>query len=93
MISKQEVKYVAQLARLHLEEAELESLQSELSTILGYVQQISELELSGLKLTSHAVALRNVLRPDVPAPGLPHDDAMHNAPQVERGQFVVPRIA
>jgi len=92
MISREEVEHVARLARLLLEEDELPRLQSELSTIIDYVQQIGQLDLSGLEPTSHAVALKNVLRPDVPEPGLGHEEAVANGPDVERGQFVVPRI-
>lgn len=92
MISRQEVEHVARLARLHFEEDELARLQPELSSIIDFVQQLTELDLSGLEPTSHAVALKNVLRLDVPVAGLDHKDAMSNAPHVERGQFVVPRI-
>ena len=92
MISRQEVEHVARLARLHFSEEELEHLQPELGAIIDYVQQLSELDLSGLPTTSHAVALKNVLRPDEPVPGLDHEAAMSNGPDVERGQFVVPRI-
>jgi aspartyl-tRNA(Asn)/glutamyl-tRNA(Gln) amidotransferase subunit C len=92
MISRQEVEHVARLARLHFDDEELTHLQSELTQIIDYVQQIAELDLSGLEPTSHAVALKNVLRPDVPVPGLTNEQAMSNGPNVERGQFVVPRI-
>lgn len=92
MISRQEVEYVARLARLHFDEEELARLQPELGQIIDYVQQLSELDLSGLAATSHAVALKNVLRADVPVPGLSQDEATGNGPDVERGQFAVPRI-
>ena len=69
MISRQEVEHVARLARLHFEDEELTRLQPELSQIIDYVQQLAELDLSGLEPTSHAVALKNVFRPDVPEPG------------------------
>jgi aspartyl-tRNA(Asn)/glutamyl-tRNA(Gln) amidotransferase subunit C len=92
MISREEVEHVARLARLHFEDEELTHLQTELSQIIDYVQQISELDLSGLPPPSHAVALKNVLRPDEPVPGLTNEEAMKNGPDVERGQFVVPRI-
>jgi aspartyl-tRNA(Asn)/glutamyl-tRNA(Gln) amidotransferase subunit C len=92
MISRQEVEHVARLARLHFTEGELERLQPELGAIIDYVQQLAELDLSGLETTSHAVALKNVLRADEPLPGLSHEAAMSNGPDVERGQFVVPRI-
>ena len=105
MISRREVEQVAKLARLHFDEEELARLQpeldqiseyvkqlGELDQIIEYVKQLAELDLSGLETTSHAVALKNVLRPDEPRPGLTHDAAMANGPDVERGQFVVPRI-
>jgi aspartyl-tRNA(Asn)/glutamyl-tRNA(Gln) amidotransferase subunit C len=92
MISRQEVEHVARLARLRFEEEELARLQLELGQIIDYIQQLSELDLSGMEVTSHAVALKNVLRPDEPVSGLSQDEATVNGPDVERGQFVVPRI-
>jgi aspartyl-tRNA(Asn)/glutamyl-tRNA(Gln) amidotransferase subunit C len=92
MISREEVEHVARLSRLHFDEDEFARLQPELGKIIDYVQQLAELDLSGLEATSHAMALKNVLRSDEPRDGLGHDDAMANGPDVERGQFVVPRI-
>ncbi len=92
MISRAEVEHVARLARLQFEEAEMERLQGELSKIIDYIQQLGELDLAGLPPTAHAVALENVLRPDEPRPGLTQQQALANAPQVEHGHFVVPRI-
>ena len=92
MISREEVEHVARLARLHFDEDELARLQPELSKIIGYVEQLSELELSGLEPTSHAVPLKNVLRADEPVTGLTQEEAVGNGPSVERGQFIVPRI-
>jgi aspartyl-tRNA(Asn)/glutamyl-tRNA(Gln) amidotransferase subunit C len=92
MISRQEVEHVARLARFHFDEEELARLQSELGSIIDYVQQLAELDLSDLEPTSHAVALKNVLRPDEPVAGLTQEEATSTGPEVERGQFVVPRI-
>jgi aspartyl-tRNA(Asn)/glutamyl-tRNA(Gln) amidotransferase subunit C len=92
MISRQEVEHVARLARLRFEEEELARLQLELGQIIDYIQQLSELDLSGMEVTSHAVALKNVLRLDEPLPGMTQEEATANGPDVERGQFVVPRI-
>lgn len=92
MISREEVEHVARLARLHFDEAELARLQPELGRIIEYVEQLAELDLSGLEPTSHAVPLRNVLRADEPVEGLTQADAVANGPNIERGQFVVPRI-
>ena len=65
MISREEVEHVARLARLRFAEDELARLQPELGQIIDYVRQLAELDLSGLEPTSHAVPLKNVLRPDV----------------------------
>jgi len=92
MISREEVEYVARLARLHFDEEELARLQPELAQIIGYVEQLSQLDLSGLPATSHAVALKNVLRLDRPIASLSQGEATGNGPVVDRGQFVVPRI-
>jgi aspartyl-tRNA(Asn)/glutamyl-tRNA(Gln) amidotransferase subunit C len=92
MISREEVENVARLARLRFDEDELSRLQPELGRIIDYVQQLSELDLSGLEPTSHAVPLKNVFRADKPVAGLTREEAVGNGPQVERGQFVVPRI-
>jgi aspartyl-tRNA(Asn)/glutamyl-tRNA(Gln) amidotransferase subunit C len=93
VISREEVEHVARLARLRFEEEELATLQPELGRIIEYVHQLAELDLSGLEPTSHAVPLKNVFRKDDPVPGLTQDDAVSNGPDVERGQFVVPRIS
>jgi len=92
MISREEVEYVARLARLHFDDEELARLQPELGQIIEYVQQLSQFDLSGLEATSHAVSLSNVLRLDEPIPGLTQEEATVNGPLVERGQFVVPKI-
>ncbi len=92
MISRQEVEHVARLARLYFDDEELARLQPQLGQIIDYVKQLAELDLSGLEPTSHAVPLKNVLRPDEPVAGLSQAEATANGPDVERGQFVVPRI-
>jgi len=92
VISRQEVEHVARLARLQFDEDELSRLQPELGRIIEYVEQLAGLDLSGLEPTSHAVPLKNVLRADEPVAGLSQAEAVANGPDVERGQFVVPRI-
>jgi aspartyl-tRNA(Asn)/glutamyl-tRNA(Gln) amidotransferase subunit C len=92
VISREEVVHVARLARLHFDDDELSRLQVELSAIIDYVQQIGQLDLAGVPPTAHAVAVQNVLRPDVPRPSLSQAQALANAPAVEAGHFAVPRI-
>jgi aspartyl-tRNA(Asn)/glutamyl-tRNA(Gln) amidotransferase subunit C len=92
VIPRDEVEHIARLARLHFEEQELERFGADLSAIIDYVKTLGELDLSGVPPTSHAIALKNVLRADEPRLGLGQDQAVVNGPLVERGQFVVPRI-
>ena len=66
MIDREQVLHVARLARLRLDEDEVETMAGELSGILGHVDRIAELDLEGVEPTSHVVALENVLRDDVP---------------------------
>jgi aspartyl-tRNA(Asn)/glutamyl-tRNA(Gln) amidotransferase subunit C len=92
VISREEVVHVARLARLHFEEDELVRLEGELSKIIDYINQLGELDLTGVPPTAHAVAVKNVLRPDEPRPGLTQEEALMNGPDVERGHFAVPRM-
>ncbi len=90
MIERDEVLHVAQLARLRLSGEEVERMAGELSSVLGHIEKISELELDGVAPTSHVVALENVLRPDVPRPSLARDAALQDAPAPADAGFGVP---
>jgi len=65
MISKQEVKHIAKLARLGLTEKEIEKMQKELSSILDYFEKLKEVDINGIEPTSHALKVENVWREDV----------------------------
>ena len=82
--------HVARLARLALREDEIERLQGQLNAILDAVGKVSELDLSDVPPTSHPLALVNVFAPDEPAPSLPLEDALANAPEREGDFFRVP---
>jgi aspartyl-tRNA(Asn)/glutamyl-tRNA(Gln) amidotransferase subunit C len=87
-----DVKYVAHLARLHLTPDEEKKLGAQLGGILGYIEKLKELDVTGVEPTAHAVPLVNVTRPDEVRPSLPHDDALRNAPAQANGLFIVPKI-
>ena len=89
-ITRAEVLHVARLARLALREDEIERLQGQLNAILDAVGKVSELDLADVPPTSHPLALVNVLAPDEPAPSLPLEDALANAPEREGDFFRVP---
>ena len=62
MISKEEVKHIAKLARLGLSEKETEKFQKELSSILDYIEKLKEVDVSGVPEMTHAVETKNVFR-------------------------------
>lgn len=90
MIDRDQVLHVAKLARLELSDQEVDQMATELSGILEHVDRISELDLDDVEPTSHVVELENVLRADEPAPSLPRDAALSNAPDPADGAFRVP---
>jgi aspartyl-tRNA(Asn)/glutamyl-tRNA(Gln) amidotransferase subunit C len=91
-ISRAEVLHVAKLARLALSEEEVARFQEQLSAILEAVGKVSELDLEGVPPTSHPLDLVNVLAEDEPAPCLPLEEALANAPDPEDGFFGVPPV-
>lgn len=90
MIDREQVLHVARLARLQLSEAEVEAMTGELSSVLGHIEKIGELDLDGVDPTSHVVALENVLRADEPRPSLPREVALAEAPDSDGVGFRVP---
>ena len=91
-ITRAEVAHLARLARLDLEEAELDHYAEQLDVILQAVARVSEVAADDVPPTSHPVPLVNVTRPDEARPGLPREDALAAAPAVEDERFRVPRI-
>ncbi len=87
-----DIKYVAHLARLQLTPEEEKKLGAQLGNILGYIEKLNELDVSGVEPTAHAVPMVNVTRPDEIRSSLPHDDALRNAPAQANGLFIVPKI-
>ena len=92
-ITRDEVAHLARLARLALDDAELDRLAGQLDVILGAVAKIAEVtDAADVPPTSHAVPLLNVTRPDVVTPSLDRDKVLAAAPAAEDGRFRVPRI-
>jgi len=87
-----DVKYVAHLARLKLSTEEEKQLGTQLGDILGYIEKLKEVDVSGVEPTAHPFPLVNVTRPDEARASLPHDEALRNAPQKSAGLFMVPKI-
>ena len=90
MIDREQVLHVARLARLRLDDAEVEKMAGELSTILDHIEKIGELDLEHVEPTSHVIQLENVLREDVPRPSWPRERMLALAPDAAAGGFRVP---
>ena len=92
MISEEQVRHVANLARLGLTDEEVEKMGGQLGAILDSIEQIQELDLTGVPPTANALNLANVFRPDEPHKCLPQEVALSTAPETVDGLFAVPRI-
>jgi aspartyl-tRNA(Asn)/glutamyl-tRNA(Gln) amidotransferase subunit C len=90
VIDREEVLHVARLARLALEEEEIEPMARELSAVLDHVARIAELDLDDVAPTSHVVDVSGALRADEPRTCLPREVALAQAPAVSEDGFLVP---
>ncbi|HKL25609.1 MAG TPA: Asp-tRNA(Asn)/Glu-tRNA(Gln) amidotransferase subunit GatC [Desulfuromonadales bacterium] len=91
-ISRAEVERVSRLARLALGEQEIDDLRRDMDQILGYVEQLNELDTVDIVPTAHAVPVENALRADLVRTGFSRDQALANAPVPDPTGFRVPRI-
>jgi len=91
VLSRDQVLYVARLARLELTDDEVERFSGELSKVLDHIEKISELgDLADVPPTSHVVEVENALRADEPRPSWPRDAILGSAPDAGQGGFRVP---
>lgn len=91
-ITRDEVAHLANLARIDLDDAELDHLAPQLSVILESVASISGVAGDDVPPTSHALPMTNVFRDDVATPCLTAEQALSGAPAQEQQRFAVPRI-
>jgi aspartyl/glutamyl-tRNA(Asn/Gln) amidotransferase C subunit len=91
-IGANEVREIAELARLRLSDAEVERMAAELDAILGYIDEVKQLDTTDVEPMTHAVPFDCPTRPDVLGEMLPVDEALRNAPRREADFFQVPRI-
>jgi len=91
-LTRDEVAYVAKLARLRLSDEELTTFTSQLGQVLEHAADMSTLDLAGVVATAHPFGLVNVLRDDVIRPSLDRDVVLAMAPEADDGRFAVPSI-
>jgi len=88
-ITRQTLLHVAELARLRLDDSEVEALERDLHEIVAYVDELEQLDTSGVEPTAH-MAMGDASRPDHPEPGLSSEQALAEAPRKLAGGFGVP---
>lgn len=91
-ISLDEVKHVAQLARLELTDNELTLFQGQLNALLGHFEDIQNVDVSGVEPKPHAVSMVNVMADDVVGGQLTRQDALAGAAKTRAGLFIVPTV-
>ena len=91
-ITQQDVEKVAQLARLTVTPAEMETFAKQLTQILAHVETLNQYDTRGIEPTASVMGQVNVFREDLVRPSLSSEKALANAPEREAGGFVVPKI-
>ncbi len=91
-LTRDDVAHLASLARIDLDEAELDHLAGELAVILDSVATVSSAPIAEVEPMSHPMPLVNVTRPDVVRPSLTPEQALAMAPDAQEQRFSVPRI-
>lgn len=91
-LSKEIVKYVADLSRIELDESELIRLSKQLQDIVDFIGKLSEVDTKDIEPTSHILPIKDVLRQDIVKDSLPIDKTLANQPQKDDNFFSVPKV-
>ncbi len=89
MLTSDEVRHIAKLARVGMTDGDIERLRTQLSNILEHFEALRELDTEGIEPTGHAIPMSNVMREDQAQPSLPSAEIIANAPHAQEGAFRV----
>lgn len=92
MITKEIIKKTAHLAKLDLQDSELQKLTHDLGNIVQYIEKLNQLDLTHVVATSHAVEVTNVFREDQIVSSYISEQVLKSAPEVEDNLFKVPKV-
>ena len=90
-VTAKDVKKIAKLSRLHIEDAQLQPIAEDLNGILGWIEQLGEVDVEGVEPMTSAVDMAAPLRADAVSDGGKREAVLKNAPKSDDGFFVVPR--
>ncbi len=91
-VSKEDVKHIAKLSKLDLTEEELEKYTNELSSIVDFANELSNISVEGIKPTAHILDIKNVFRKDEVQPSYDREEILKNAPSKDAGCVSVPKV-
>lgn len=91
-VTPEQVRHIANLARIAMSEAEIGRLAPELNNILGWVEQLGEVDTDGVEPLATVIAQKLRLRDDAVTAGDIRDEVLANAPDAEHGFFAVPKV-
>jgi aspartyl-tRNA(Asn)/glutamyl-tRNA(Gln) amidotransferase subunit C len=91
-VSPEQVRHIAKLARIAMSDEELDRLLPELNNILGWVEQLGEVETDGVEPLTAVIDQKLRLRDDVVNDGNIREDVLANAPEAQHGFFAVPKV-
>ncbi|QDU33467.1 Aspartyl/glutamyl-tRNA(Asn/Gln) amidotransferase subunit C [Poriferisphaera corsica] len=91
-ITEEDVRHVAKLSRLRLNDDEIHHFTEQLEAVLGYISKLNELDVEGVEPMAHAMDMSNVLREDIEVDGISTKDALKNAPASDDAYFEVPKV-
>jgi aspartyl-tRNA(Asn)/glutamyl-tRNA(Gln) amidotransferase subunit C len=91
-VSSEQVRHIAKLARIAMSEEELARLEPELNNILGWVEQLAEVDTEGVEPLTAVIDQKLRLRDDVVNDGNIRDEVLANAPDAQHGFFAVPKV-
>ena len=91
-VSKDDVKHIADLSRLYLTDEELEKYTRDLSNIVNFANELSNVDVSDITPTAHILDIKNVFRKDEVGPSFDREDILKNAPSKDAGCISVPKV-
>jgi aspartyl-tRNA(Asn)/glutamyl-tRNA(Gln) amidotransferase subunit C len=91
-ITRQEVRHVAQLARLELSQEEEKQMTEKMNQVLTYMEKLNSLDTSQVPHMTHAIQLQNVFRQDEVLPSMDREQILANAPECDGVSFLVPKV-
>lgn len=92
LISRKEVEYIANLARLELSDAEIAHFQEQLESILGYIDKLKNVDISRMSAMAHVLDIKNVFRSDNIKASIDTEEVLKYSPKREGSFFVVPKV-